>query len=364
MTPSNEPLGQSWKRFVRPEIRTMKGYVPGEQPQGGPILKLNTNENPYPPSPRVFEAIHQVAQGEKLRKYPDPMGNAFREAAARVLGVRPGMILCGNGSDDILTILARTFVPQGGVISSPYPSYLLYQTLAEIQGAKFQPFPFAGNGWELPGDWKGPAPHLTLVANPNSPSGTFIHPNWIGSFVDAVGGPVVVDEAYADFAPENALGLTHLHRPFAAPVIVSRTLSKSYALAGLRFGFAVADEAIIEEMTKVKDSYNCDAIALAAATAAMEDQEYFRAIRGKILATREWSGQKLKSLGFQVIPSHANFLWCEHPQHNPETLYQGLRQNHILVRLMRYAGWRTGLRITIGTDQEMDQLFDCLTRLV
>lgn len=364
MNPSPTPLGQSWKRFIRPEIRAMKGYVPGEQPQGGPVLKLNTNENPYPPSPRVLEAIREAANGDRMRKYPDPMGNAFREDAAKVLGVRPGMILCGNGSDDILTILARTFVPQGGVIASPYPSYLLYETLAEIQGARFLPFPYSGNGWELPNRWEGEIPNLTLVANPNSPSGTFIHPNWIATFVDTLNSPVVVDEAYADFAPGNAISLTLDSRPFAAPVIISRTLSKSYSLAGIRFGYAIADEAIIDEMTKVKDSYNCDAVSLAAATAAISDQDYFQTVCKKILATREDSLKRLEKLGFHVIPSHSNFLWCEHPEKDPAVLYQGLRDKNILVRLMNYPRWKKGLRISIGTDAEMSQLFDELSKLL
>ncbi len=364
MTESSTKLASDWKRFIRPEIRAMKGYVPGEQPQGGPVLKLNTNENPYPPSPKVLEAIREAASGDRIRKYPDPMGNAFRAAAASALGVKPEMILCGNGSDDILTILARTFVPEGGVVSSPYPSYLLYQTLADIQGGKFQPFSYDGNGWELPRQWNAPVPHLTLVANPNSPSGTYIPPADIAAFVETLKGPVVVDEAYADFAPGNALSLTLHAKPTAAPVVISRTLSKSYALAGIRFGFAIADEAIIDEMTKVKDSYNCDAVSLAAATAAMKDQEYLQSITKKIIATREQSFKTLQKLGFQVIPSHANFLWCEHPGHDATRLYQGLREKNILVRLMNYPGWKRGLRISIGTDAEMDQLFDRLGQLL
>ena len=159
-------------RFVRGDIVRLKGYVPGEQPQGGTVLKLNTNENPYGPSPKVLEAIREAANDENLRKYPDPMGNSFREAAAKVYGVKPTNILCGNGSDDILTILIRTFVPHGGIVSSPYPSYLLYETLAQLQGAIFHRFSFAGNGWELPERWEGPRPHLICLANPNSPSGT------------------------------------------------------------------------------------------------------------------------------------------------------------------------------------------------
>lgn len=351
-------------RFVREDIRRMKGYVPGEQPQGVPILKLNTNENPYGPSPRVLEAIRAAADPERLRKYPDPMGNSFREAAAKVYGVKPGNILCGNGSDDILTILTRTFVPQGGIIASPYPSYLLYETLSELQGATFRRFSYAGNGWELPQGWEGSRPNLAYIANPNSPSGTFFRPQAMADFAMMLRRTVVFDEAYADFAPENAIGLVRDQNSFPAPIIVSRTLSKSYSLAGIRFGFAIADEAVIHEMAKVKDSYNCDAVSIAAATAAISDQDYFHLVRDKILATREASVPRFQQLGFSVIASHANFLWVDHLTSDPTTLYQGLRAANILVRLMNYPGWRSGLRITIGTDAEMDRLFDALAALV
>ncbi len=351
-------------RFVRGDIVRLKGYVPGEQPQGGTVLKLNTNENPYGPSPKVLEAIREAANDENLRKYPDPMGNSFREAAAKVYGVKPTNILCGNGSDDILTILIRTFVPHGGIVSSPYPSYLLYETLAQLQGAIFHRFSFAGNGWELPERWEGPRPHLICLANPNSPSGTQVGSLAMADFARLVRVPIVFDEAYADFALDNAIGLVKEQATFPAPIIVSRTLSKSYSLAGIRFGFAIADEALIDEMVKVKDSYNCDVVALAAATAAIGDQAYFESVKAKIIATRQAAVPKLDKLGFSVIPSQANFLWCDHVTHDPATLYQRLREANILVRLIHYPAWRSGLRITIGTDAEMDQLFDTLAKLV
>src|SRR5215211_4328557 len=153
--------------MIRPSIRAMQAYIPGEQPRAGEFIKLNTNENPYPPSPRVFEAIRAVLTGDRLRKYPDPLGTDFRQAAGHVLGVDPASILIGNGSDDILTIVTRAFVPEGGLVVSPTPSYLLYQTLADIQGARFQTVPYTP-AWGLPDPWPIPAAHLTLVANPNS----------------------------------------------------------------------------------------------------------------------------------------------------------------------------------------------------
>src|SRR5437868_7550753 len=158
---------------LRPNIRAMAGYAPGEQPRDGTFIKLNTNENPYPPSPRVFDAIRAALTGDRLRKYPDPVGIAFRQTAGRVLGVDPDSILIGNGSDDVLTVLTRSFVPEGGLIVSPTPSYLLYKTLAEIQGAKFEGVPFVP-GWQLPEKWPLPTANLTFIANPNSPSGTVV----------------------------------------------------------------------------------------------------------------------------------------------------------------------------------------------
>src|SRR5436190_23429168 len=151
---------------IRPNIRAMAGYVPGEQPRDGAFIKLNTNENPYPPSPRVFEAIRAALTGDRLRKYPDPTGLAFRQAAGQILGVDPDAILIGNGSDDILTILTRAFVPEGGLLVSPTPSYILYRSLAEIQGARFEAIPYAA-GWQLPMTWPRPDADLTFVANPN-----------------------------------------------------------------------------------------------------------------------------------------------------------------------------------------------------
>ena len=158
---------------LRPGVRAMSGYIPGEQPRNGAFVKLNTNENPYPPSPRVFEALREALTGDRLRRYPDPTGVHFRQTAGRVLGVDPDGVLIGNGSDDILTIVTRAFVPEGGLIVSPTPSYLLYRTLADLQGARFQTVPFTAD-WDLPEPWPIEKAHLTFLANPNSPSGTTV----------------------------------------------------------------------------------------------------------------------------------------------------------------------------------------------
>jgi histidinol-phosphate aminotransferase len=333
---------------VRPNIRAMAGYVPGEQPRDAAYIKLNTNENPYPPSPRVIAAVQTALTGDRLRKYPDPSGLAFRQTAAKVLGVDPDAILIGNGSDDILTIVTRAFVAEAGLVISPTPSYILYRTLAEIQGARFQQVPYTGD-WALPRPWPMRGANLTFVANPNSPSGTCVS----AADLAELEGPLVVDEAYVDFAERHCLELASRRN-----VIVTRSLSKSYALAGVRFGYAVADPALVRELIKVKDSYNCDALSLEAARAALEDQEYLRQTRAKILATRERLTTALIRLGFDVTPSQANFVWCRRSDRAVKPVYEELKRRMILVRYMVYEGYGDGLRISIGTDAETDRLVE------
>jgi histidinol-phosphate aminotransferase len=340
--------------MIRPTIRAMQGYTPGEQPRGGEVIKLNTNENPYPPSPRVFEAIRAALTGDGLRKYPDPLGADFRRTAGRVLGVDPDGILIGNGSDDILTILTRAFVPEGGLVISPTPSYLLYRTLADIQSARFQTVPYTAN-WRLPDPWPIRGASLTFIANPNSPSGTCVPLAELERLIDQAGAPVVIDEAYVDFADGNALPL--LRRP---NVVITRTLSKSYALAGIRFGYALADPALVRELVKVKDSYNCDVLSLAAATAALEDQDYLRETRTKILATRDRMTAELVRLGFEVTLSHANFVWCRRKDRPVRPIYDSLKEKRVLVRYMVYDGYGDGLRISVGSDPDIDRLLDLL----
>ena len=343
---------------VRPNILSMAGYTPGEQPRGGEYVKLNTNESPYPPSPRVFEAIREALTGDRLRMYPDPLGTAFREAAAPILGVTADQILIGNGSDDILTILTRAFVPEGGLVASPTPSYLLYKTLAEIQGAGFQTVPFTAD-WKVPEPWPLENADVTFIANPNSPSGTVVDPAAVARLAQRTKGPVVLDEAYADFAEDD--GLRFASEP---NLVVTRTLSKSYALAGMRFGFAVGPSAVIRELIKVKDSYNCDVLSLAAATAAIGDQEYLAETRRKIVATRQRLSQSLGGLGFDVTPSHANFVWARRADRPVKPLYEGLKARKILVRYMSYPGYGDGLRVSVGTDPEIDTFLGELTTLL
>jgi len=345
-------------QFLRSNIRAMTGYVPGEQPRDEVFIKLNTNENPYPPSPRVFEAMQSLLHGDGLRKYPDPVATSFRHAAGRVLGVPPEAILVGNGSDDVLTIVTRAFVPQNGLVVSLTPSYLLYRTLADIQGARFQTVPFTAD-WQIPDPWPIADASLTFVANPNSPTGTVVSLAQLDRLAEQLNGPLIVDEAYVDFATQNALSLTS--RP---NVIVTRTLSKSYALAGLRFGFAVGAPEVIRELYKVKDSYNCDALSLAGAEAAILDQAYFNDTRARVIRTRTRLYEGLGKLGLEVVPSQANFVWCRVPGRSAKPVSEALKKQRILVRYMTYEGFGDGLRITVGTDAEIDRLLEVLAEVL
>ena len=351
--------------YFRANITGMDGYVPGEQPQDQKLIKLNTNENPYFCSPKVKAAIGRVCQ-MGLQKYPDPQAMAFRMRVADLLaddvpGIGPDWILCGNGSDDILTILTRAFVDSGDFVRFANPSYVLYKTLADIQGANCDIVNFQED-WSLGAEFVAPKDNLrlTYLANPNSPSGTVVLPEQVAQMATALPCPLLVDEAYADFAETNCLSLVAEHEN----VMVSRTLSKSYALAGLRFGFLVAQPQVIRELAKVKDSYNCDSLSIAGALAAIEDQDWFAETRGAILATRDRLTDELQKLGFICIPSQANFVWCEHPERKAEELYQQLKNDGVLVRYMNYPDWGDGLRITVGTDEQIDAFLGILISIL
>src|SRR5262245_25693170 len=316
---------------VRPNIAEMKGYVPGEQPQGvEKFIKLNTNENPYQCSPKVKAAIGRVVQAG-LQKYPDPMATAFRVRAGELHGIDPDWILCGNGSDDILTIVTRTFVGTSDMIRFANPSYLLYRTMAEIQGAACDIINYNAD-WSLPAEFAKPNDwiRLAFLANPNSPSGTMVPPEKVAELAEALPCPLLVDEAYVDFAETNCLSLVAENEK----IMVARTLSKSYALAGLRFGYLVAQPQVIRELVKVKDSYNCDALSIAGATAAIDDQVWLAQTRAAIINTRERLTAAVSDLGFAAVPSQSNFVWAPHPTLTVEPIYQRLKASGVLVRYM------------------------------
>ncbi len=334
-------------KFARKNIVKLKPYVPGEQPKSGQkIIKLNTNENPYPPSPKVLRKLRQIA-GEQLRKYPEPLAESFRNVAARVLKVDSDMIITGNGSDEILTMIFRAFVDPGQLIAYPIPTYTLYPVLAGIQGAEIAEVPFEKD-YQLPKSLLETDAKVIFIANPNAPTGTFIEPAVISSFAKQSKSLIVIDEAYADFADGNCIELVKRHNN----VIVLRTFSKSYSLAGLRFGFAIANRAIIGDMLKVKDSYNCDAISIALATEAIKDRKYFQETIGKIRKERGWLTRKLRELEFTVLDSQANFVWASIKRPSASNIYTMLKQRGILLRYFDKPGLRNSLRITIGKPSE------------
>ncbi|QDV18482.1 Histidinol-phosphate aminotransferase [Gimesia panareensis] len=350
--------------LFRPLVQQMAGYTPGEQPQESGWVKLNTNENAYPPSPRVLEAVQHTLEG-RLNIYPDPLATEFRKVAAELFQVDPDWILPGNGSDEVLTILMRTFVDQGQLVSAPYPSYTLYETLAEIQGARFQKI-------QLNPDWSWPASAQQLAAdskilfvpNPNAPSGNRWSDADLLSLIPSQ-GVLVLDEAYGDFCDQPHQGEL-LKTDSGNQLVVTRTLSKSYSLAGIRFGFAVAHPDLISGMRKIKDSYNCNTLSLAAATAALKDQDWMQENTAKIRATRSYLIEQLRHLGFEAVDSQTNFVWCTHSDKEHERRYQELKRRKILVRYMQFSleeGTLDGLRITVGTDAEIQHVLDALKEI-
>ncbi len=273
------------------------------------------------------------------------------------MGVEQNWILCGNGSDDLLTIITRAFVGQGERLRLPYPSYILYKTLAQLQGAQAEEIQFQPD-WSLGDEFVKPAAGLKLayLPNPNSPSGTMISPARIRELAAVLPCPLVVDEAYVDFAETNCVALVKE----TDKILVTRSLSKSYALAGLRFGYVVAQPQVIEQLEKVKDSYNCDSLSIAGATAAIEDQPWLAENRKKVLATRARLTAGMRELGFATVDSQANFVWNPHPKIPVKPLYERLKTQGVLVRYMDYRGWGDGLRISVGTDEQIET---CLTLL-
>jgi histidinol-phosphate aminotransferase len=341
--------------YFRRSIEQMTAYEPGFQPKEPGYVKLNTNENPYPPSPLVIRAIRNAC-ADGLRKYPDPMADRFRTEAARVLGTRPDRLLCVNGSDELLSIAVRSFCSEGDAVAFPRPTYALYDTLALAQGARPVAVDFPDD-FSLPDALADTGAKLTLVANPNAPTGTFVPPRRVGELAGALSGVLLVDEAYVDFAEDNCLDLVEAHDN----VIIARTLSKSYSLAGLRFGFAVAQEPLVEGMLKLKDSYNVDSLSVAGAAAAIADQAWMKQNVQRIRATRARLTAELEAMGFGCLPSQANFVLARVPEgRDARALYRGLFDRKILVRYFNAPRLDDCLRASVGTEEETDALLAAL----
>jgi histidinol-phosphate aminotransferase len=344
--------------FVRPAIRAMHGYVAGEQPQDGGYIKLNTNENPYPPSPRVREAIERCATDD-VRLYPDPMANALRDAAAARYDLTRDHVLAGNGSDELLSIVLRACAGEGDRVAYPTPTYSLYDTLVAIAGATPVRVPFSDD-FTLPAALADARARVTFVCNPNAPSGTFIAVDELAGLSEQVAGLLVIDEAYVDFAGDTALRLVR-ERP---NVLVLRTLSKSFSLAGMRVGFACGAPPLIVELGKVKDSYNLSRVSIAAGAAALADYEAMREHVRRVCATRARLSERLRQRGYQVPPSQANFLLARRPGREQRSVYEALKQRRILVRYFATPELYDALRITVGTDEEIDELLTALDAIL
>jgi histidinol-phosphate aminotransferase len=348
--------------MFRKSIKKMAPYLPGEQPRPGQrLIKLNTNENPYPPSPRVSRAIAKAIMGSALRLYPAPRADEFVDSAARLYSIPRSMILAGNGSDELLAMLFRATLGSGDTVAYAVPTYSLYDTLALVQEARILHFPI-GTDFELPLDALADArANLTIVCSPNSPSSTLVSRRDLAKLAKRLGSRLlVIDEAYVDFADENALGLVRRHRN----VVVLRTLSKSYSLAGMRLGLCFAHPAVIDALMKVKDSYNLSRVALAAGAEALRDSAWMRRNVEKVRRTRTRTESRLRALGFEVPPSQANFVLARMPGRDMAPVARGLRRAGILVRHFATLLLQDALRISIGTPAEMAALFKALAPLV
>ena len=345
--------------WLRPSVRAVPPYVPGEQPAPDRrVIKLNTNENPYPPSAAVLAALRDAID-DRVRLYPDPEAMALRAEASRVYGVPVDHILAGNGSDELLALLLRALVDPGDRVAFPVPTYSLYETLVDVQGGMRTEVPWPGD-WSLPPALADLGAKLTFLCNPNSPSGTLVAPEAIAALAIRVRGVLVVDEAYADFAPSNALHLVGRH----PNVVVLRTLSKSYSLAGLRVGLAFGDPELLRGLRTVKDSYNLNRLSQAAATAALADQPAMRANVARICDTRARLTRVLRDLGYDVPESAANFVLARRVGVDQAPVARALATRDVLVRHFRSHGLADALRITVGTDDEVDALLSALRAIV
>jgi histidinol-phosphate aminotransferase len=346
------------KSLVRKGLEGFQPYIPGEQPPDGEgWVKLNTNESPLPPSPRVLEAI-KAAADDSLRLYPSPTAAPARDAIARHLGLDPSRVLVGNGGDELIELCFRAFAGAGDGVAFPTPTYPLFEPLARIHGAATSEHPT-----ELPSELPAslgvdPAP-LKFIVNPNSPTGALFSQADVEAAVVASSGVVVIDEAYVDFAPQSCMPLLDRYEN----VLLLRTFSKSYGLAGMRIGFALGAAGLIEALGGVKDSYNVDRLAIVAAAAAIADEDHHRRVIEEVVTNRDHLAAALEGLRFELVPSATNFVFARPPKPAAEVV-AALRERKILVRHYDrepIAGW---VRITVGTRDQHDRLLAVLEEIL
>ena len=350
--------------YVRPTVASTSGYIPGEQPKPGTnIIKLNTNENPYPPSPQAMEILRSL-DSEWLRRYPDPYAKEFCRAVSVVFDVPQDWVIVGNGSDDLLNLLIRSCAEgHDRTVVYPTPTYVLYRTLADMHPANVVEIPYPPT-FDLPLEQLITANGaITFITSPNAPSGHEVPLDDIRQLAHSVSGLVIVDEAYVDFGTESALPLVQE----LENVMVLRSLSKGYSLAGLRLGYGIGRPELIQELFKVKDSYNVDAIAIALGTAAILDQDYKNACAEKVKRSRLTLTHELQRIGFHVLPSCGNFVLSTPPAQatlDAQAIYLALKERGILVRYFHQPGLDDKLRITVGTDKHIQRLIQELVAIL
>lgn len=350
------------KPLFQDKLRQIDPYVPGEQSKDPDLIKLNANENPYPPSPAVAE-VFRTFSTEQLRRYPDANSGNLRRALAAHFGVGENQIFMGNGSDDVLALCFQAFFCSDKPILFPDVTYSFYPVWCSLFRIPYKTAALDEQYRVRPADYTAPNGGV-ILPNPNAPTG-------IGAGLDIIEellrcNPdciVIIDEAYIDFGGTSCLPLLQKYEN----LVVVQTMSKSRSLAGLRVGYAIASPALIATLEAVKNSYNSytmDMLTLAAATASVEDDVYFRAVCAKVIATRERAQERLKTLGFTVIPSQTNFILAAHPERTAKDIFEQLKERKIFVRYFNLPRVDNHLRITVGTDREMDQLFEALTEIL
>lgn len=338
-------------KFLSEKAAALVPYVPGEQPKDGVYIKLNTNENPYPPSPKALEAIHQAA-GDRLRLYPDPESTALKQACAQTWGVKPSQVFVGNGSDEVLAVAFQAFFSGRKNVLMPDISYSFYPVYCNLYDVEAKEVPlkedFSINVEAFLQPNEG-----VVIANPNAPTGMALSSAQLETIVKANPDSVVlIDEAYVDFGGESMVPLIEKYDN----LLVVCTLSKSRSLAGLRVGFAFGSEALMDGMNRVKNSFNSypvDFLAQKGAESAILDRAYFDQTRNKVIEAREWTAKELKRLGFDVLPSKANFVFAKPNGMEAAELFQKLKKEKILVRYFNKPRIDRWLRISIGTMEDM-----------
>ncbi len=339
-------------KYWNKTLRAMDEYIPGEQPANiEEYIKLNTNENPFPPSEKVIKAITEHVNAN-LRRYPDSKAKGVRQIFADQNNLTPENIFVGNGSDEIFTLIFRGLIDDTGLAAFPYPSYSLYDTLAQGNGIKYEKIDLTADLQIDMDRFLTKKYDMVIISNPNNPTGSYVSPGRVKEFLKSYKGLLIMDEAYIDFYGGSAIELVNDFDN----LIVTRSFSKSYSLAGLRVGLAIANPGIIEGLVKIKDSYNVDTLALAGAEAALLDTRAFEYNLGMLRNNKEYLEERLTDMNFTMLPSRGNFIFTKHPDIDSGELYEKLKDAKILIRHFRGPVQSEYVRISIGSMMEIKKL--------